>query len=166
MTLEFGDVATIAATVISLVALAVSLSEIMANRPKLRISGDPVFFSAGNIKRAFQVSITNHGRQPTTITGVNFKPSAFAKVGPKGGQLVTVPLWEISTKLPHVLEVGRTVNVYFDLDSVVVEGPPKITLRHLIIAKTFKVLVRSAWHSKPQFGPVKPGRLAEWKEPN
>lgn len=166
MSSGISDIASIVATVIALVALAVSLFELLDNRPKLRISGDPVFFSGGKIKRAFQVSITNFGRQPTTITGVNFKPSAKAKVGPRGGQMVTVPLWEISTKLPHVLDVGRTANVYFELDCVVAEGPPKVTLRDLIVAKTFKVLVRSAWHSKPQFGPVKPGRLAEWTEPD
>lgn len=165
MPFSVSDIASIAATGIALIALAVSLFELLSNRPKLRISGDPVFLASDKVKRAFQVSITNHGRQPTTISGVNFKLKKNAKIGPRGGQLVLQPLWEITTKLPHVLDVGRTLNVYFNLDAVVDEGPPQITLRKLIIAKTFKVLVRSAWHSKPQLGPVRPGRLADWKEP-
>ena len=161
---EFSDVASGAATLIALFALGISLYELAENRPKLRISGDPAFVGDALQHRVFFVTITNYGRQPTTISGITFIPKRNAKVGPREGQLFLQPLWELSAKLPHVLEVGRTVTVAYSLDATVQNKGKQLRLKDLIVAKTFLVAVSSAWHSKKQMGQVHPGKLAEWAE--
>lgn len=162
--LSFSDIASVAATVIALLALGVSLYELLENRPKLRIAGDPAFLGDALQERVFLVTVTNFGRQPTTISGVTFVPKPSASLGPRVGQMFLVPLWEFSTKLPHVLDVGRTLTIAYSLDATVKHDGADLHLRDLIVANTFKVAVRSAWHSKSQFGPVRPGKLADWKQ--
>jgi len=160
--LSFSDIASAAATIIALLALGVSLYELMDNRPKLRIAGDPAILGDALQNKVFLVTVTNFGRQPTTISGVTFVPKRSASIGPRVGQLFLVPLWELSTKLPHVLDVGRTLTIAYSLDAIVKHQGADLPLRDLIIANSFRVAVKSAWHSKHQLGRVRPGELANW----
>ena len=149
--MESSDWIALGAAVLSLIAVAVSVHEALSNKPRLRLSASSsmrILHPALGQEARLGVSIVNFGRQPTTITSIQFAELKRWRWPGRHryesrGILIYVPP---STALPKFLEVGKTADIFYELGADW-RGRP---LAEACTDPRFRVLVKHTWTERFQ----------------
>ena len=150
--MEASDWIALGAAAFSLIAVAVSVHEALSNKPRLRLSASAstrIFHPAHGQQAYLGLTIINYGRQPTTITSVQFAdlkrwrwPWAYRYE--ERGIYIYEPA--ISTQLPKFLEVGRVADLFYKLETDW-RGKP---VSEACKSSRFRVLVKHTWSERFQ----------------
>lgn len=145
--MDTSDWISSGAAFLSVVALAISLFEVMTNKPRLRITANYAFVDKSS-ERLLAIVIVNYGRHPTMISHVSIVTKGRkTTIAATGG-----------TTLPHLLEVGRVATFVVPCDTSIsdpfITGTSE-TLGQLLAHGKSRIQVRDAWHAKPHLVRVK-----------
>jgi hypothetical protein len=165
---ELSNLIALCAAVFSLIALAISLYEALSNKPKLRtivslaayIPDRKGIVHLDNIRKFRREElpetasifltgmVTNFGRQPTTIIGIQFwKGPHFKALNP-----IPVEVNGAGESLPLKLDPGEIARFFFVADDKIefIPGQPPVNLIEFIMRDRPFFRIRHSWDEKPK----------------
>lgn len=150
--METSDAISLVATVLALVALTVSISEALANRPRLRLKYSYAMGVGGMTGEWIVISATNWGRQATTIDSVSIEFPGLRGADGQSKHTPHIPQMQngiaVGKQCPFLLEVGHAADFHFPLAPREIEDEEG-TLQTLIKRYGATARITTSWHRKP-----------------
>lgn len=149
---DTANLISIFAVAVAAIALCLSIAEVTANRPRLRITHWTGLGVGGIGGDWLSVNVINWGRQPLTILSLSIELTTLKGKDGVPCHAVHMPSG-LGNDIPHFLEVGREAKFLFRLDVDVADittteigskSLKQLMDKHGAVAK-----LSTSWHRKP-----------------